>query len=159
MVNKKIQNLNSLNLNKTGRQIEKLGDDVLNKIKKPFITDKRKQLTFGQRTSDNLSKWAGSWAFIIFFFLFLGVWISTSGYFILNFIKGGTFTDVYPFILLNLILSCLAAIQAPVILMSQNRASERDRLRAEYDYQINRKSEKEIRELKVQLDRIERKMK
>ena len=66
--------------------------------------------------------------------------------------------DVYPFILLNLVLSCLAAIQAPVILMSQNRASERDRLRAEYDYKVNRKAEREIQELRKQLNRIEQKL-
>ena len=63
--------------------------------------------------------------------------------------------DPYPFILLNLMLSCLAAIQAPVILMSQNRQSQKDRNRAEYDYSVNKKSEKEIRELKTQLTRIE----
>jgi len=85
--------------------------------------------------------------------------MTTNGYFFLKFINNGTFIDEYPFILLNLILSCLAAIQAPIILMSQNRSAERDRLRAEYDYQINRKSEKEIREIQTQLDRIERKMK
>ena len=67
--------------------------------------------------------------------------------------------DPYPFILLNLVLSCLAAIQAPVILMSQNRAGERDRLRAEYDYKVNRKAEREIQELRKQLNRIENKLK
>ena len=64
--------------------------------------------------------------------------------------------DPYPFILLNLVLSCLAAIQAPVILMSQNRTSQKDRLRAQYDYAVNRKAEKEIQEVKKQLDRIEK---
>ena len=103
--------------------------------------------TFGQRTADWLTKWAGSWTFIILFFAFLGVWMATNGYFILRFIKQGV-TDPYPFILLNLALSCLAAIQAPIILMSQNREVERDRQRARYDYAVNRKAEKEIRELK-----------
>ena len=66
--------------------------------------------------------------------------------------------DPYPFILLNLVLSCVAAIQAPIILMSQNRENQRDRARAEYDYAVNRKAEKEIREIKKQLNRIEEKL-
>ena len=103
--------------------------------------------TFGQKAADWLAKWAGSWIFIIIFFIFIGVWMSTNGYFLLKYIKG-EFTDPYPFILLNLALSCLAAIQAPIILMSQNRVVERDRARVEYDYAVNRKAEKEIREIK-----------
>jgi uncharacterized membrane protein len=103
--------------------------------------------TFGQKAADGIAKWAGSWTFIILFFIFIGIWMSTNGYFVLKYIRGD-FNDPYPFILLNLALSCLAAIQAPVILMSQNRAAERDRQRAEYDYAVNRKAEKEIREIK-----------
>jgi len=64
--------------------------------------------------------------------------------------------DPYPFILLNLVLSCLAAVQAPIILMSQNRESQKDRIRAQYDYAVNKKAEKEIQEIKNQLDRIEK---
>ena len=79
-------------------------------------------------------------------------------YYWFQYMQGDPF-DPFPFILLNLILSCLAAIQAPIILMSQNRQGQKDRLKAEYDYQVNRKAEKEIRELKTQLDRIERKLK
>jgi len=115
--------------------------------------------TIGQRAADFIAKWAGSWLFITLFFIFLGIWMSTNGYFLLKFINNGTLTDNYPFILLNLALSCLAAIQAPVILMSQNRSSERDRLRAEYDYKVNRKAEREIQELRKQLNRIEEKIK
>ena len=107
----------------------------------------RIQKTFGQKAADFLTKWAGSWAFIILFFVFIGIWITTNGYFLLQYTKGN-FTDPYPFILLNLALSCLAAIQAPIILMSQNRENQRDRIKAEYDYQINKKAEKEIREIK-----------
>jgi len=103
--------------------------------------------TFGQKAADVITKWAGSWAFIILFFVFIGIWITTNGYFLLQYTKGN-FTDPYPFILLNLALSCLAAIQAPIILMSQNRENQRDRIKAEYDYQINKKAEKEIREIK-----------
>jgi uncharacterized membrane protein len=142
------------NIVKPVKQVEKMGEDVVKAVSSPFFSDKRK-LTIGERTSDILAKWAGSWVFIILFFVFIGFWMATNGYFVLKFIMGGAFDDVYPFILLNLILSCLAAIQAPVILMSQNRSSQRDRVRAEYDYSVNRKAEKEIQEIKKQLNRIE----
>jgi uncharacterized membrane protein len=114
--------------------------------------------TIGQKTADWLTKWAGSWTFIIIFFLFLAIWMATEGYFILGYIQGDL-TDPYPFILLNLALSCLAAIQAPIILMSQNRTNQRDRQRAEYDYAVNRKSEREIQEIKKIISRVERKIK
>ncbi len=113
--------------------------------------------TIGQITADSLTKWAGSWTFIILFFVFIGIWVATNGYFILKYFQEGIF-DPYPFILLNLALSCLAAIQAPIILMSQNRENQRDRLRSQYYYAINRKSEKEIQEVKKQLNRIEKVM-
>ena len=142
----------------TGNKMGKISEEVFERMIKPFHPDKRK-LTLGQKTADLITKWAGSWTFIILFFAFLGLWMATGGYFILNLIKGGTFEDHYPFILLNLVLSCIAAIQAPIILMSQNRTTQRDRQRAEYDYQVNRKAEKGIRELKIQLDRIERTIK
>lgn len=138
-------------------KVGEMGEGMVKVISSPFVQDKRK-LTFGQRTADALAKWAGSWIFIIAFFVFLGFWMATNGYIVLRFIRGGTFNDTYPFILLNLILSCLAAIQAPIILMSQNRASERDRMRAEYDYHVNRKAEKEIQEIQKQLNRIEEKL-
>lgn len=140
------------------KQVEKMGEDIVKSISEPFFSDKRK-LTLGQKTADWIAKWAGSWVFIILFFVFIGVWMSTSGYFLLRFIQTGEFADKYPFILLNLILSCLAAIQAPVILMSQNRSNQMDRLRTEYDYQVNRKAEKEIQEIKKQLNRIEKRIK
>ncbi len=126
---------------------------IIQKIEHPISTTK----TFGQKSADFLSKWAGSWIFIIGFFIFLGIWMATNGYFFLKYIQTGTI-DEYPFILLNLVLSCLAAIQAPIILMSQNRQTQRDRTRAEYDYAINRKSEKEIQIIKKQLNRIEEHM-
>ena len=113
--------------------------------------------TIGQKTADSLTKWAGSWTFIILFFVFIAIWIATNGYFILKFLREGL-ADPFPFILLNLALSCLAAIQAPIILMSQNRENQRDRLRVQYDYAVNRKAEKEIQELRKQLGRIEKVM-
>jgi len=107
---------------------------------------KRQRLSFGQWAADRLTKIAGSWGFIIGFFVFLLVWVAIN--LELIFIQKW---DPYPFILLNLFLSCLAAIQAPVILMSQNRTVERDRKQATKDYYINRKAEKEIKLLQIQL--------
>lgn len=110
------------------------------------------QRTFGERAADSLAKWAGSWFFIIFFFGFLFIWMSANVYGWLN------EWDPYPFILLNLVLSCLAAIQAPVILMSQNRQSQKDRLKAEYDYKVNRKAERGIEEILKRIEIIEKKI-
>ncbi len=110
--------------------------------------------TFGQRAADVLTKWAGSWTFIILFIIFLLLWMALNT----TWIVFGRAWDPYPFILLNLALSCLAAIQAPIILMSQNREAQKDRLRAQYDYYVNRKAEKEIQEIKKQLNRIEKKI-
>lgn len=109
---------------------------------------------FGQNAADSLAKWAGSWAFIIGFIIFLCIWISLNGYFWMKYAQGSPF-DPYPFILLNLVLSCITAIQAPIILMSQRRAGEIDRIKAKYDYLINRKSEKKIEEIQKQLSRME----
>ncbi len=106
----------------------------------------RCRLTFGQWAADKLTGTMGSWGFIIIFFTFLGVWIALN--IELFFVQKW---DPYPFILLNLTLSCLAAIQAPVILMSQNRSSERDRMHVAKDYYIDKKAEKEIMVLQIQL--------
>jgi len=131
------------------KRVEKKNSDHNHKFKHPIFKVPK---TVGQKAADWLTKWAGSWIFIILFFIFLGLWVSSSGFLFLKYIKGD-FADPYPFILLNLILSCLAAIQAPVILMSQNRSAQRDRLRAEYDYAVNRKAEREIQEIKKLLMR------
>jgi uncharacterized membrane protein len=108
--------------------------------------------TIGQKASDLLTKAVGSWIFIILLLIFIGAWIY------LNITAAIKQWDPWPFIILNLCLSCLAAIQAPIILMSQNRQTERDRQRSEYDYTVNRKAEREIREIQKQLNRIERVM-
>jgi uncharacterized membrane protein len=105
--------------------------------------------TFGQIVADKVAAFGGSWKFIIFFGVFILLWILANIYILLN--KG---FDPYPFILLNLILSCLAALQAPVIMMSQNRQEEKDRERAKKDYMINLKSELEIRMLHEKLDHL-----
>ncbi|WP_339916706.1 DUF1003 domain-containing protein [Yeosuana marina] len=96
-----------------------------------------------------MASFGGSWKFIILFGIFIAVWISSNIIFLVN--KG---FDPYTFILLNLILSCLAALQAPVIMMSQNRQEEKDRERSEQDYMINLKSELEIRILHEKIDHL-----
>ncbi|HEY8156092.1 MAG TPA: DUF1003 domain-containing protein [Myxococcota bacterium] len=103
------------------------------------------KLTAGQRMADRLASFGGSWTFITLFFGTLLAWI---GY---NLERPVSF-DPYPFILLNLVLSCLAAIQAPVILMSQNRMSAKDRIDARHDYEVNLKAEMEISALHAKLD-------
>ena len=108
--------------------------------------------TFGQRAADLLTKWAGSWIFIILLFIVIAVWIY------LNVTAYLGQWDPWPFIILNLVLSCLAAIQAPIILMSQNREGQKDRTRAQYDYAVNKKAEREIQEVRKQLNRIEKVM-
>lgn len=107
------------------------------------------RLTLGQRLSDDIAEIGGSWGFIIGFFVFLIVWMIINSYLATKF-------DPYPFILLNLVLSCLAAIQAPIILMSQNRQTERDRTKSERDYAVNRKAEREVANMQRDLNEIKR---
>ena len=111
--------------------------------------DEKLANTFGQRIADKVAAFGGSWTFIISFGVFLLVWICINIYWLGN--KG---FDPYPFILLNLILSSLAALQAPVIMMSQNRQEEKDRERGKMDYMINLKSELEIRMLHEKIDHL-----
>ena len=108
-----------------------------------------KKLTFGERLSDHIAEFGGSWKFLITFGAILLVWIAINGVLLVTHAF-----DPYPFILLNLILSCLAAVQAPIIMMSQNRAEARDRLRAENDYKVNLKAELEIRHLHEKIDHL-----
>lgn len=107
------------------------------------------ELTLGQRIADRIAEFGGSWTFIISFFSFILLWISVN----IWFLRKESF-DPYPFILLNLILSCLAAIQAPIIMMSQNRQEQKDRSRSEHDYKINLKAELEIRLLHEKIDHM-----
>lgn len=107
------------------------------------------KLTKGQIISDKVANFGGSWAFIISFFIVLVAWIVFNSLALKNL----TF-DPYPFILMNLILSCVAALQAPIIMMSQNRQEEKDRERAKKDYMINLKSELEIRILDDKIDHL-----
>jgi uncharacterized membrane protein len=108
-----------------------------------------RKLTFGERLSDQIAEFGGSWKFLISFGAVLLIWITINGVILVTHAF-----DPYPFILLNLILSCLAAVQAPIIMMSQNRAEARDRLRAENDYKVNLKAELEIRHLHEKIDHL-----
>ena len=108
-----------------------------------------RRLTPGEWCADKIAQFGGSWKFIILFGFILISWISANAFLFAN--RG---FDPYPFILLNLVLSCIAALQAPVIMMSQNRVEERDRVRAEHDYKINLKAELEIRHLHEKMDHL-----
>lgn len=110
--------------------------------------DIENKFSFGAKMADRIAKFAGSWTFIIIFVSILAIWI------ILNIILFAKAYDPYPFILLNLILSCIAAMQAPVIMMSQNRQEVKDRLRAQNDYKINLKAEIIIEDLHEKVDKL-----
>jgi uncharacterized membrane protein len=117
-----------------------------------YALESEERRSLGQRMADGLTRLAGSWYFIISFLIVLAIWISV------NAVASIRHWDPYPFILLNLVLSCIAAIQAPVILMSQNREESRDRIRAVADYEVNLKAEvllehltQEVEELKALL--------
>lgn len=128
---------------------------VLSSVKeRSTLTDKldeehNQSLTTGQKVADKVATFGGSWTFIISFGVFIFFWISLNIFWFAN--KG---FDPYPFILLNLLLSCLAAIQAPIIMMSQNRQEEKDRERSKKDYMINLKSELEVRALHEKIDHL-----
>lgn len=109
-------------------------------------TDSR---TYGEKIADKVADFGGSWTFIISFIIFMAIWIAINVLVLTN-----KAFDPYPFILLNLILSCLASLQAPIIMMSQNRQEDKDRERARKDFEINMKSELEIRELHKKLDKL-----
>lgn len=132
--------------------MEKLVVDTLSEgdqISNLAVIQENANLTHGQKMADHVASFGGSWTFIILFGFFLCVWIVLNTVFLLN--KG---FDPYPFILLNLILSCIAALQAPIIMMSQNRQEEKDRERSKLDYIINLKSELEIRTLHEKMDHL-----
>jgi len=105
--------------------------------------------SFGERLADRIATFGGSWAFLICFGAFLALWIGLNT--VVLVVRP---PDPYPFILLNLVLSCLAAIQAPIIMMSQNRQEAKDRLRSQHDYQVNLKAELEIRHLHDKVDHL-----
>ena len=106
-------------------------------------------ITFGQRAADAVANFGGSWTFILLFLITLVCWVILNSYILVNYNKA---FDPYPYILLNLFLSMLASIQAPIILMSQNREAEKDRLNVEHDYEVNLKAELEIMFLHEKID-------
>lgn len=126
--------------------VRSLGDDTSFVAKVEEEVDTR---NYGQIVADKVAAFGGSWTFIIAFFIFISIWIGSNVIIFTN-----KEFDPYPFILLNLILSCVAALQAPVIMMSQNRQEEKDRERAKKDYMINLKSELEIRMLDDKIDHL-----
>lgn len=136
-------------------ELAAIDQDVMDAIRNNAILTENIQdeietdLTFGQRIADKVASFGGSWTFIIAFFAFILIWMTV------NIILLATRPfDPYPFILLNLILSCIAAIQAPIIMMSQNRQEQKDRQRAEHDYKINLKAELEIKLLSEKIDHL-----
>ena len=136
-------------------EVSNLEYEVLNSMQQHDLISKNvedkleQQWTFGERLADKIATFGGSWAFLICFSLFLAVWILVN-----TVVMVKHPADPYPFILLNLMLSCLAAIQAPIIMMSQNRQEAKDRMRSENDYQVNLKAELEIRHLHEKIDHL-----
>lgn len=136
-------------------QLDELETEVLRSLEENDILAENAEeifegkLTFGERLSDSIASFGGSWKFIIAFGVVLGGWITLNVVGLL-----ARPFDPFPFILLNLVLSCLAAIQAPIIMMSQNRQEARDRIRSKNDYKVNLKAELEIRHLHEKLDHL-----
>ncbi|WP_051107217.1 DUF1003 domain-containing protein [Niabella aurantiaca] len=136
-------------------QLSELEDTVISSMTNQTVIsdmideDDGNKATFGQQLADRVSGFGGSWTFIISFVVLLLAWIFINFYWMHN--RG---FDPYPFILLNLLLSCLAALQAPIIMMSQNRQEEKDRARSKMDYMVNLKSELEVRILHEKLDQL-----
>lgn len=116
------------------------------------LKEEEKNIKFGDRVADKITKFVGSWTFILGFSSFLIIWIIINLYMFDN-------LDPYPFILLNLVLSCIAALQAPVIMMSQNREAKRDSLRSKNDYRTDLKSELILEELHNKIEKIEKNQK
>jgi uncharacterized membrane protein len=137
-------------------QEKKLADRLAERtpISRNLAKDFSEQSTFGQRLADRVTAFGGSWTFISIFGAILFLWILLN--FLLIIWMGSSF-DPYPYILLNLVLSMLAAVQAPIILMSQNRETDKDRLNAEHDYEVNLKAELEIMALHEKVDLLREK--
>jgi len=136
-------------------ELTALENEVLDSIREHDLLSRyvdaefEQQWTFGEKMADRIASFGGSWMFLILFGLFLLLWILMNTLVLVLHPP-----DPYPFILLNLVLSCLAAIQAPIIMMSQNRQEAKDRLRSQHDYQVNLKAELEIRHLNDKVDHL-----
>jgi uncharacterized membrane protein len=135
-------------------EISDMEKDIIQSLENEEMLSKNLNIefkrNFGERISDKFAEIGGSWGFIIGFFIVILLWVVINSFLL---ITRRPF-DPYPYILLNLVLSCLAAIQAPIIMMSQRRQESRDRLRAEYDYKVNLKAELEIRTLHEKIDHL-----
>jgi uncharacterized membrane protein len=123
-------------------------------ISRNIAQDFSEQLTFGQRLADKVAAFGGSWTFISIFGIVLVIWVFLNSFVLITYDES---FDPYPYILLNLFLSMLASLQAPIILMSQNRQAYKDRLNAEHDYEVNLKSELEIMSLHEKIDLLREK--
>ncbi|MBL7828696.1 MAG: DUF1003 domain-containing protein [Saprospiraceae bacterium] len=153
MEDKSLQYIQQL-METENRQLNKLHEIVKNSIEEESLLtqklseeDDLKKMTFGEKLADRVAAFGGSWTFIIVFGMVLTSWIVLN-----SFILKNNAVDPFPYILLNLVLSCIAALQAPVIMMSQNRQEVKDRKRAENDYLVNLKAEVEIRNLHRKID-------
>lgn len=137
------------------RTLSEMDMEVLAKNRSQQVLSKNinnefdKNLTMGQKIADKIADFGGSWTFILLFIAILLSWIIMNS---ISLLKHSF--DPYPFILLNLVLSCLAALQAPIIMMSQNRQAEKDRMQADHDYKVNLQAELEIRQLNWKIDRL-----
>ena len=132
-----------------GRRLRNTDELLRSRVSRNLNEEEEERLTFGQRVADRVATFGGSWTFILLFGGFLLTWMGVNAILLAQ-----RAFDPYPFILLNLALSALAALQAPVIMMSQNRQSIKDRLRADLDYQINLKAELEVAQLHGKIDRV-----
>jgi uncharacterized membrane protein len=136
-------------------EMNQLDEEVLNSLQneatitRDINSEITERLTTGQRIADKVASFGGSWSFIIMFLLIIIIWILGNIYLLTK-----KPFDPYPFILLNLVLSCVAALQAPVIMMSQNRQEAKDRIRSQNDYKVNMKAELEIRQLHQKMDHL-----
>jgi len=150
----RMQYVHSL-LNSEQGEVSNLENDVLQSMQRHDLINKNietkfdQDWTLGERLADKIASFGGSWTFLICFAAFLAIWILVN-----TVIMVKHPADPYPFILLNLILSCLAAVQAPIIMMSQNRQEAKDRLRSENDYKVNLKAELEIHNLHEKMDHL-----
>jgi uncharacterized membrane protein len=121
-------------------------------VSRDVVTELEESLSFGQRMADRVASFGGSWTFILLFFGLMVIWIAINSYVLIQWQRH--IFDPYPYILLNLVLSMMAAIQAPIIMMSQNRQAAKDRVDATHDYEVNLKAELEIMALHQKIDAL-----
>ena len=131
--------------------MKKRGEIKFEHLEHPAFKTSHAKRIFGEKVADRLTKIVGSWGFILFLAMLYLSWVITNTCLLIEYEKGPF--DPYPFVFLNLVLGSLAVIQAPIILMSQNREAKKNLIKTEYDYQTNKKAEQEIREIKEMLQK------